>query len=204
MTATRSHRKSDKAVALKAFEVIGRQPFTWVEFAASHRFAANLVLAEFKKALEANKTAEETGVYQLGVTLQPIYMLLAGLSLENLLKGICLTNNPALIENGAIKKWPGPPHGLKELAVLAGFTVSDSEKALLKRLGDCINWYGRYPVPMKYDRPYPRDLVFESESDMVDWLTKDPPMIKDLFERMSKIVRQLEAKRKRVLYESSE
>src|SRR5712692_1429444 len=136
--------------------------------------AADLLLDGFKKALEANKSAEATGVFHMGIGLCPIYMLLAGLSLENHLKGICIAKNPALIEKGALKQWPGSGHDLRQLASLAGVTVSGPEDALLERLGICVDWYGRYPIPMTYHRPIPQHLVFETESDMVDWLKNDP------------------------------
>lgn len=74
----------------------------------------------------------------------PIYRMLMGFSLENLLKGILIAENPEGFEVSKLN------HGLKQYAEkIKGVHMSADEKALLAQLEPYVKWAGRYPMPKK-------------------------------------------------------
>ena len=83
--------------------------------------------------------------------LWPSFMLLFGLALENLLKGIIVTKNPASFSQKI--RWSGKlkgGHNIVGLCEEAGISISDEEKRLLEELTESIIWRGRYPVPKNH------------------------------------------------------
>jgi hypothetical protein len=75
----------------------------------------------------------------------PIYQMLIGFSLENLLKGI-------LIAEGQGVDTKKLNHGLRKYAdQVKGLKITESEKQNLARLEPYIKWAGRYPMPKSPD-----------------------------------------------------
>src|SRR5690348_16349240 len=76
------------------FELIGQSPHAWLSSATQLKRAADLVREELKRILS---------VYPYGraayedLVLYNSYMLLAGLALENLTKGILIGRNPSVV-----------------------------------------------------------------------------------------------------------
>ncbi len=80
----------------------------------------------------------------------PIYRMLMGFSLENLLKGILIAERHEVM--GKTRKLN---HGLVQYAdKVKGITITCDEKTLLSALEPYIKWAGRYPMPKT-----PDDLV---------------------------------------------
>jgi hypothetical protein len=77
----------------------------------------------------------------------PIYRMLMGFSLENLLKGILVAEGHAAIVNKKLNPALGN-HGLKTLAdKVTGLKITKLEKRLLRDLEEYVLWAGRYPAP---------------------------------------------------------
>ena len=74
-------------------------------------------------------------------------MLLYGLSIENVAKGLIAKANPPAVVNGKLRKWSGSGHNQKELLKEAGVTLSPQEEDLVTRLTAFVEWAGRYPIP---------------------------------------------------------
>jgi len=89
----------------------------------------------------------------------PIYRMLIGFSLENLLKGIFIAENPEGIEVSKLN------HGLKQYAEkIKGVHISSDEKALLAQLEPYVKWAGRYPMPKKPQN----DFIIEHSKHLWD------------------------------------
>ncbi|HLK11078.1 MAG TPA: hypothetical protein VKW76_06840 [Candidatus Binatia bacterium] len=73
-----------------------------------------------------------------GRRLGPV-MLLAGLTIELLLKGLAVGRQKAAPRT----------HDLLELAEVAGLQLRPPEEELLERLTVFVRWAGRYPVPLE-------------------------------------------------------
>ena len=72
--------------------------------------------------------------------------MLLGLSLENLLKGILLRNDPSILtDDGALKT---NSHKLLKLWRQAELELDDDRTALLLMLTKCVEWSGKYFVPL--------------------------------------------------------
>lgn len=75
-------------------------------------------------------------------------MVLMGLSLENLLKGILFKSGKCSIEEGKLPR-SVKTHNLNELCREAGVKIEDTyeEKTFLQRLSEQVDWAGKYPIP---------------------------------------------------------
>jgi len=82
----------------------------------------------------------------------PMYMMLAGLALENLLKGIQIARDPRLVlpspsKRTALLASTLTRHLDLNLVRDAGVRLSPEEADLVERLSVFVVWGGRYPVP---------------------------------------------------------
>jgi hypothetical protein len=85
-----------------------------------------------------------------------IYGMLAGLSLEVLLKGMWLSQHPGSVDRASHTihlGWghAGEPNGhdLLGLAQIVGRDCSPEEQDVLAKLSACVRWAGRYPMANK-------------------------------------------------------
>lgn len=79
------------------------------------------------------------------------YILLAGLSLENILKAMLIADDPTLIDAGSLAR-SLKSHKLMELAAaVLGLSLSEDEQRILRICQDAIPYWGRYPVPLRYN-----------------------------------------------------
>jgi hypothetical protein len=75
------------------------------------------------------------------------FIFLAGLTIENLLKGIILIGYPGYVKDGKLSK-SIHTHDLLKLAKLATITLTKEEESLSEILGESITSFGRYPIPL--------------------------------------------------------
>jgi hypothetical protein len=85
------------------------------------------------------------------------FFLLAAFSLENLLKGVALSRDPALIGidkrghytlKGILRS-----HDLVELSRIVGLVLSREELMFCRLAGEASVYWGRYPVPCSSSEP---------------------------------------------------
>jgi len=82
------------------------------------------------------------------LSLMPVYRMMMGMSLENLLKGILAEQGlPVLDKKGRLSK----DYGTHNLATLAGkvtaLTFTNEELQVLAALSEYIKWAGKFPLP---------------------------------------------------------
>jgi len=161
------------------FEILGQSPHVWLSSATQLKRAADLVREELKKILS---------VYPRGrarfedLQLFNSYMLLAGLALENLTKGILIGRNPSIVSsvNLDLKLLVNTKggHDLFRLAQQAAPNLSPIEMNLVERLVVFVVWAGKYPIHIR-----------ASETNHPTFKTTDPELIDKVFEKFVAILK---------------
>jgi hypothetical protein len=121
---------------------VGAHPFTWV-FTADKLLRGFIVLAEQTRADIPSKRDELLHAPDLVA----VTMLLGALTIENLIKAICVERCASPFD--ARGKFALKSHNLVKLADRAGIVLNSDEAALLERLRTYIDWRGRYPIPLR-------------------------------------------------------
>jgi hypothetical protein len=150
----------NRSVALSAAD-----PYQWLVIAERLKRSADLVWGEhasdtqrlFGKIGTGTRWSEEEA--SIPWPISPVYMLLAGLALENLAKGILVGENPQLVEEGGLSSRVTTGHLSPGLLGRAGVGLNQHERDLVERLAVFVVWGGRYPVPKYFSglwpTPYP-------------------------------------------------
>ena len=88
-------------------------------------------------------------------SLVNVHMMLAGFAIENLCKGY-LASRLTREERDAVKAGILPEslrgHDILEFVERTGMKLSETEKYLVKRIGEAIFWRGRYPSPTSHQK----------------------------------------------------
>ena len=79
--------------------------------------------------------------------LLDVFVFLASLSIENLLKGFLVRDNPSLISGGKLRGDLITSHDLNRLANKINLAFSDEEQKFLTFGTMAIQYWGRYPIP---------------------------------------------------------
>lgn len=180
----------DASSQAEIFEKCARQPYLWISSAEVLKDSADLVLARFRTALERAAPEREDTKIDLGISLFPVYMMLVGLAVENLLKGVLISKDHSLVEGGRLKKWGGSGHDLTKLASDARLPLTNEEKELLARVAEFVRWAGKYPLPYssRVQAPYP--IPIDGYDDLARWEVSDPPRIDDLFLKFRHLLKE--------------
>jgi hypothetical protein len=160
------------------------QPFSWIRIGVSWKIAADAVLTKIQQEGKVkvgirfgDSLMETRETINQDMLLAPVYMTMAGFAVENLIKGICIRDDPKLIDgkSGRLNK-DILNHRLIRLANQIGFIdKKDKEKArVLGRLTCFVIWAGKYPVPTECN---------QYQKIKVD-LKRDPEQINRLFDEL--------------------
>lgn len=160
-----------------------RNPGNWIVDADALMASARLVLDGWRRARMAVFSAGMTPEAAEQMRPHPelwaadVFMMLAGMALEDLLKAIIITGEPTLVRPN-----PSAPtqmlgtsishHDLGRLAARAGIPVNGEERAFLARLSGFVQWAGRYPLAKRLEAMAPApssgDLRTVTDPDDVD------------------------------------
>jgi len=167
----------------RIFELFGQSPLAWLEQADCLRMSAELVLAKFVEIHPLPQVLPGVRVQMLA--FMDSYMLLMGLSFENLIKGVHISKTPDLSTEQRMKKWGKHRggHGISTLIKVVD-SVTSEEESILKRLEEYVLWAGRYPIPVKVDQ-YCRSIKPENR---LFFTTRDPVLCDKLFKRLSAMI----------------
>jgi hypothetical protein len=123
-----------------AFENVGAEPHAWLIEAKQLKRAADLILPELKNIFAVSPHQrprfEDAKLFNS-------YMLLAGLALENITKGILVGRNPGVVTS---ETFTLKGHNLSQLAKQVTPTLSKHELDTLNKLTEFVKWAGRYPI----------------------------------------------------------
>jgi hypothetical protein len=143
-----------------SYELIGRDPHSWLFNATPLKRAADIIRIEIDRVHTAVNHPYATVPIQ-DVYLFYSYYLLAGLSLENLAKGIFIGRNPQIVSNGRLnlKLLAGSSNGhdLPNLVQQMGIILTQREHDLLRRLKEFITW-GKYPIHLDQNKTIHQSL----------------------------------------------
>jgi hypothetical protein len=165
------------------YEMMGQDCLAWLEQAEFLRMSAALVWERFREILYISQV--RPGIREQKLAFTRSFMLLMGMSFENLIKGVHIAKTPNLSIEDRIKIWNSyrGGHGISGLINLATST-SAQEKNLLRRLEEYVIWAGRYPIPRDTNQ-------YRSAKKYRSLSTQDPPLCDTLFERLASIIRTI-------------
>jgi hypothetical protein len=174
------------------FEIIGKDPLSWLAQAKEMKLVADIILPTLQRELAIPPTFPETQRKRLAYVGS--YMLFIGLAFENLIKGILIGRDSTLVTKEAIKKrgiLNNNGHGIKEGANRV-ICLTEQELQLLARIEEYLIWAGRYPLPLNSDR------FFKSENqELRSFRSNDPFLIDKIFDELSIVLEneRIEAKK---------
>jgi len=164
------------------FERIGKDALSWLAQAQELKMSADALLPHLKEAF--NIPPALPGAQKKRFAFFHSYMLLIGLSFENLIKGIFIGRNPALVSKDKLKseilerKGHGIADGARKI-----ITLDQHEFHLLQRVEEFLFWAGRYPLPLS------SGVYHNSEAQELRIGRSDDPRVIDcLFEKLSQIL----------------
>jgi len=133
--------KKWKQMLLLNFAVLGQDPGSWLNQAQLLKTAADEVSKQVKIGADAITA-------QIG-WVDPVYRYLAGITIENLLKGIIIADHPEFIREDAMVEWL-TDHQIwtkhaDQLKIIK-LILTKEEENLLRVLEHYVMWVGRYPI----------------------------------------------------------
>ncbi len=180
MTSANAWQPHDVDFWKASTESAATNPGTWL-YAADRLHRAAQALREILNQDFADMPVLIGRGEPLPIGIGPVMLMLYGLELENLVKGLIIAKDPDKGQSSGTKlavpvKW----HLNTRLFSDAGVALSADEEAQVVRLRTFIDWGGRYPVAtdalaMAYAHPTPPPASFT---------TDDLPMIDVLIDRV--------------------
>ncbi len=124
----------------------GNDYFWWVDKAEEFLISSMILEEAYRSGMAQIKNSEH-GLLPNECRTLPVIIYLRALVLELYLKATILKSGKELVDD---ERFIGKGnHSLSALAQEANIKLSSSESALLNKLTEAINFWGRYPVPNK-------------------------------------------------------
>ncbi|MFT3786255.1 MAG: hypothetical protein QM770_08825 [Tepidisphaeraceae bacterium] len=142
-------------VARERFETVAADPRSWKRSGDRLLGAANLIRTTHLTNWRISSDDILYGTFdaaeqRLKFDMHGVYLLLAGLSIENYAKGaIIIAAAKDHVKDGKLKDLNS--HDCLELTKRAGVTLAASEETTLRCLTVHIQWRGRYPTRNDFD-----------------------------------------------------
>jgi len=122
-------------------------PIAWLDYSEELKEIAEIIF--LKSGWEINRYPEN----EKRLRLERGYFLNYGFSIENLLKGLLISENSTYISNGKLSTEISSNHNLERLIdKIDSISFNKNERKLLSILSDAIPYWGRYPIPKKYTK----------------------------------------------------
>ena len=126
-------------------------PVAWLDYSEELKEIAELIFSNPKVEINRYPTNEKT------LRLERGYFLNYGFSIENILKGLLISENNSYVANGKLSHEISSNHNLEGLVNrIESISFDKKERALLSMLSDAIPYWGRYPIPKKHTKISPR------------------------------------------------
>ncbi len=168
----------------RLFELVGKDVQAWLAQAKELKMAADALLPHLKEALSMPPAL--TGVQEKRFAFLHSYMLLTGLALENLIKGVLIGRDPNLVNQD---KLISPISSRGGHAITEGaekiINLETHELHLLRRMEEYLFWAARYPLPLR------SGVYLNSENQQLrTFRSNDPDLIDDLFNKLAILLHQ--------------
>jgi len=145
-----------------AFNLQGRVPLNWGITAITLSRAADLLYSRSEAARrfqaevfavqpgrlvpDPRPLSADEGELLKDTELERVAVMLLGMAVENMAKGILVGRTPSHVKSGELaKKMTG--HDLVGLIKMCEVDLNDTELRALRFLTEAIRWTGRYPIP---------------------------------------------------------
>jgi hypothetical protein len=140
-------------------------PDSWLNYAEELEEAAEALWADSGNSMRIETGTQLDG--SLMLTKKPSahlrsYILLAGLALENVLKGLIIANDAKLISSARLDKTLKSHKLLDLVKRIDGLVLSKDEKRIVQICQDAIPYWGRYPVPLVYQGLQPEKAATDN------------------------------------------
>jgi hypothetical protein len=146
MTKKNQGIKTKQAFLTHQFEIAAKQPTVWQVTARELICAANVLYERYDGIypLLCQQKEDETINPDIFYSSSKPFMVLYGLAIENLIKGLIIAKGTNATINGKLNKCL-ENHNLKNLFKLAAISISEKDNHLLERLQRFIE-SGKYPI----------------------------------------------------------
>lgn len=161
------------------FESEAKHPYTWKIKADGLMRSANVLLTQ---AREDIKHVADSGDIHVQPPVLGAYVMIAGLAIENLLKGILVMRYQHLDIKVFMEAIRG--HDLNLLARDAGLGVDQRDSFLLEKVTSYTIWAGKYPAPLGFDEFVPCDYPDGGWGPVTVIAMSDSVRIQSLFNRL--------------------
>ena len=126
-------------------------PSGWFQYAEELHDSSEILYNNKDQALIEHIDASGANVITKS-NVSRTYLLLIGFSMENVLKAKVIADSPQLVKGGKIAPEISKDHNLIALQRrITNFRFSGKEDELLKLLSDAIPYWGRYPIPKRWE-----------------------------------------------------
>lgn len=183
-----------------SFDEIAAEPFPWWMQAWHLRLAAYAVLDAYRQSQEAYwgsiprkdgpvKLSDDQRFHLARLGIGPVFPFLMGLAFENKVKGILIARDRTLASGGKLSRELTRNHDLLELIEKVGLELSMEDRDLLRRLGECVLWAGRYPVPKNEEGRKPRLIPGKGRlSPGTVLLDEEEGRMTDIWNRLEEVI----------------
>lgn len=125
-------------------------PEEWFDYANELKNAAQTLWKSHSNTLIFYKTESKSFSRKL---YSRTYFFLLGVAIENLIKGILISENPLYIENGKLSPEISTGHNLKKLSEkISSISFNENETKILEILSDVLPYWGKYPIPKDFNK----------------------------------------------------
>lgn len=163
------------------FEIVGQDPENWLDAALPLK---QLAENGWTPGVEVDGVESEAPLQSIGdLQLWPARLLLAGVAIELLAKGLLVARDPSLVQGGALAPHL-TNHNLSQLLQKGEVVLDAMEEDLVKRLAVFIRWAGRYPIPINL-----KTYRAEGSAEYRSMDSSDPMVFGQLFERLAALLR---------------
>jgi hypothetical protein len=145
-------------------------PEEWFDYARELKEAADTLWKLKSREMIFFKTEDSE---YLKPNYSRTFFFLNGVSIENLLKGILISENPDFLRNGKISNEISTGHKLKDLALkVKTVDFDDNELKILDLLSEVVPYWGKYPIPKKFQDLKKEIHIDDTWHDQLNMLNK--------------------------------
>jgi len=128
--------------------ILNAFPSQWIQYSEELKDSSELIWIESTKA----KVLNSFPLIQEKPGFSRVYFLNIGFSIENLIKGLLISEKPDYLEGGKISPDISSGHNLENLAAkIRTLSFDKKEIEFLKILSKAVPNWSRYPIPKKWD-----------------------------------------------------
>ena len=125
-------------------------PEQWFDYANELKDAAQTLWKSHSNILIQYQTEKESYSRKL---YSRTYFFLLGVAIENLIKGILISENPQYLNDGKISSEISSGHNLKKLSEkINSLSFNDDENTIFEILSEVIPYWGKYPIPKDFNQ----------------------------------------------------